>query len=47
MKTERFFMYICVFKQNKDQADENKDMFVLVQEIKERNNKRLSIFIRW
>ena len=40
-------MYICVFKQNKDQADENENMFILVQKIKERINECLSIFIRW
>ena len=40
-------MYICVFKQNKIQADENKDLFILVQEIEKRINKRLSIFLRW
>jgi len=40
-------MYICVFKQNKDQADENKDMFILVQEIKERINECIPVFLRW
>ena len=40
-------MYLCVFKQNKIQADENENMFILVQEIEKRFNKRISIFVCW
>ena len=48
VKCESFFyVYLRIqTKQSSKQADENKDMFILVQEIKERINERLSVFIR-
>ena len=41
-------LFLCIFAySNKTKADENENMFILVQKIEKRNNKRLSIFVCW